>query len=90
MLLIWLETVTRWNITFSFLDDADTKKKKMNDANIKKLKGTLKKIQCGPRDHMFTQPKIKIEIWSPKVKIDLIGVWHNENMPHGTNIIGMK
>jgi hypothetical protein len=23
----------------------------MNDANIKKLKGTLKKIQCGPRDH---------------------------------------
>jgi hypothetical protein len=43
MLLIWLETVTRWNITFFLLDDADTKHKKMNDINIQKLKGTLKK-----------------------------------------------
>jgi hypothetical protein len=50
-ILIWLETVTRWNITlFFFLDDADTKNKKIDadtknkkiDANTEKLKGTLK------------------------------------------------
>jgi hypothetical protein len=31
----------KYNIFFC-LDDADTKNKKMNDANTKKLKGTLK------------------------------------------------
>ena len=83
-LIYWydLETVTRWNITlslfFSYLDDADTKNKKM-DANTEKLKGTLEKTKitegydlvsepnsdtnwCEPHDHVVTQPTIKIEI----------------------------
>jgi hypothetical protein len=43
MLLIWLETLTRWNPFFFCLDATDTRNKKMNDANTEKLKGTLKK-----------------------------------------------
>jgi len=39
---------------------------------------------------MITQPIIKIEIWSRKAKIDLIGVWYNENLPQGSNTIGMS
>jgi len=106
-ILIWLETVTRWNITSSFfcLDGTDTKNKKM-DANTEKLKGTLKKknrksqkdmtlfrsLALIPTDAnlMITQPTIKIEIWSWKAKIGLIGVWHNGNLPQGTNTIGMS
>jgi len=38
-----------------------------------------KSLWCEPRDHVVTQPTIKIEIWSRKAKIDLIGVWHNGN-----------
>jgi hypothetical protein len=45
---------------------------------------------CEPRDHVVTQPKIKIEMWSQKAEIGLIGVWHNENLPQDTNTIGMK
>jgi len=91
--------------TFFCLDDADTKKKM--DANIEKLKGTLKKTKitegydlvsepssdtnwCKPRDHVVTQPTIKIEIWSQKAEIGLIGVWHNENLPQATNTIGLS
>jgi hypothetical protein len=40
-----------------------------------------------PRDHVVTQPTIKIEIWS---EIGLIGVWHNGNLPQGTNTIGLS
>jgi hypothetical protein len=36
-----------------------------------------------PRDHVVTQPTIKIEIWSWKSG-------HNGNLPQGTNTIGMK
>jgi hypothetical protein len=39
---------------------------------------------------VVTQPTIKIEIWSRKAKIGLIGVWHNRNLPQGTNTIGMS
>jgi len=45
---------------------------------------------CEPHDHVVTQPTIKIEIWSCKAEIGLIGVWHNENLPQGTNTIGMR
>ena len=110
-ILIWLETVTRWNITLFFLfifclDDADTKNKKM-DTNTEKLKGTLNKTKitegydlvwepssdinwCKPRDYVVTQPTIKIEIWSRKAEIGLIGVWHNGNLPQGINTIGLS
>ena len=110
-ILIWLETVTRWNITLFFLflfclDDADTKNKKM-DTNTEKLKGTLIKTKitegydlvsepssntnwCEPHNHVVTQPTIKIEIWSRKAEIGLIGVWHNGNLPQGINTIGLS
>jgi hypothetical protein len=39
---------------------------------------------------VITQPTIKIEIWSRKAEIDLIGVWHNGNLPQGTNTIGLS
>jgi hypothetical protein len=39
---------------------------------------------------MSMQSIIEIEIWSWKVKIDLIGVWDNENLPQGTTNIRMK
>jgi hypothetical protein len=39
---------------------------------------------------VVTQPTIKIDIWSWKAEISLIGVWHIENLPQGTNIIGIK
>jgi len=45
---------------------------------------------CEPRDHVVTQPTIKIEIWSRKTEIGLIGVWHNGNLPQGTNTIGLS
>jgi len=45
---------------------------------------------CKPRDHMVTQPTMKIEIWSWKVKIGLIEVWHNENLLQGINTIEMS
>jgi hypothetical protein len=32
-----------------------------------------------PHHHMVMQPTIKIEIWSPEAKRDLIGVWHMKN-----------
>jgi hypothetical protein len=43
---------------------------------------------CESCDHVIMQPTIKIEIWSWKAEIGLIGVWHNENLPRGTNTIG--
>jgi hypothetical protein len=45
---------------------------------------------CEPRDHVVTQPTIKIEIWSRKAEIGLIGEWHNGNLPQGTNTIGLS
>jgi hypothetical protein len=39
---------------------------------------------------MITQPTIKIEIWSWEAEIAMIGVWHNGNLPQGTNTIGMS
>jgi len=39
---------------------------------------------------VITQPTIKIEIWSQKAEIGLIGVWHNGNLPQGTNTIGLS
>jgi hypothetical protein len=36
---------------------------------------------------VITQLTIKIEIWSRKTEISLIGVWHNGNLPQGTNTI---
>jgi hypothetical protein len=45
---------------------------------------------CKPRDHVVTQPTIKIKIWSWKAERGLIGVWHNGNLPQNTNTIGMK
>jgi len=39
---------------------------------------------------VITQPIIKIEIWSWKAQLGLTVVWHNENLPQGTNIIGMS
>ena len=44
---------------------------------------------CEPRDHVVTTT-IKIEIWSRKAEIGLIGVWHNGNLPQGTNTIGLS
>jgi len=32
----------------------------------------------------------KIEIWSRKAEKGLIGVWHNGNLPQGTNTIGLS
>jgi len=43
-----------------------------------------------PHDHVVTQPTIKIEIWSRKAEIGLIVVWHNGNLPQGTNTIGLS
>ena len=48
------------------------------------------KIWCEPRDHVVMQPTIKIEIRSRKAEIGLIKVWHNGNLPQGTNTIGMS
>ena len=45
---------------------------------------------CEPRDQVVTQPTIKIEIWSRKAERGLIRVWHNGNLPQGTNTIGMS
>jgi hypothetical protein len=45
---------------------------------------------CEPRDHVVTQPTIKLEIWSWKAERGLIGVWHNGNLPQGTNTIGLS
>jgi len=45
---------------------------------------------CEARDHMVMKPIIKIEIWSRKAEIGLIGVWHNGNLPQGTNTIGLS
>jgi hypothetical protein len=45
---------------------------------------------CEPRDHVVTQPTIKIEIWSRKAEIGLIGVWHNGNLPQVTNTTGLS
>jgi hypothetical protein len=45
---------------------------------------------CEPHDHVVTQPTIKIKIWSQKAKRDVIGVWHNDILPQGTNKIRMK
>ena len=39
---------------------------------------------------VITQPTIKIEIRSWKIKIGLIGVWYNGNLPQDTNIIWMS
>jgi hypothetical protein len=39
---------------------------------------------------VITKPTIKIEIWSWKAKIDLIGMWHNGNLPQDTNTIGLS
>jgi hypothetical protein len=79
MLLIWLETITRWNKIITFcLDVVDTKN---NDTNTEKLKGTLRKRKktegydlvsepssntnwCKSCDYLVTQPIINIEIWS--------------------------
>jgi hypothetical protein len=44
---------------------------------------------CDPRDHVVRQPTIKIEIWSQKAEIGLIGVWHNGNLQQGTKTIGL-
>jgi hypothetical protein len=57
--------------------------------NIIKLDPYLT-IWCEPRDHVVTQPAIKIEIWSRKAEIGLIGVWHNGNLSQGTNTIGLS
>ena len=45
---------------------------------------------CELYDHMVTQPTIKIEIWSRKVKRGLIGLWHNENLSKDTSTIRIK
>jgi hypothetical protein len=45
---------------------------------------------CEPHNHVVTQPTIKIEIWSRKAEIGLIGVWHNGNLPQGINTIGLS
>jgi hypothetical protein len=94
MLLIWESNKIKYNFFF-FLDDTDTENKKMNDANTEKLNDIVSEPSsdtnwCKPRDHVVTQPTIKIEIWSRKAEIGLIGVWHNGNLPQGTNTIGMK
>jgi hypothetical protein len=47
-------------------------------------------IWCESRDHVVTQPTIKIEIWSREAELSLIGVWHNGKVSQGTNIIGMS
>jgi hypothetical protein len=51
---------------------------------------SLESHWCESRDHVVTQPTIKIEIWSRKVEIGLIGVWHNGNLSQGTNTIGIS
>jgi len=50
----------------------------------------LLRCWCEPRDHVVTWPTIKINIRSRKVEIGLIGVWHNGNLPQGTNTIEMS
>jgi hypothetical protein len=45
---------------------------------------------CKPHDHVVTQSIIKIEIWSQKAEIGLIGVWHNGNLPQRTTTIEMS
>jgi hypothetical protein len=47
-------------------------------------------IWCESRDHVVTQPTIKIEIWSREAELSLIGVWHNGKVSQCTNIIGMS
>ena len=52
-----------------------------------------KEIRLHDANLMITwsrNPIIKIEIWSWKAKIGLIGVWHNGNLPQGTNTIGLS
>ena len=43
-------------------------------------------LWCEPRDHVVTQPIIKIEIWSRKAERGLIGVWHNGNLSDSVNL----
>jgi len=47
-------------------------------------------LWCKPRDLVGMQSIIKIGICSWKVKIGLIGMWDNENLPQGTTNIRMK
>jgi hypothetical protein len=42
---------------------------------------------CELRDHVVTQPTIKIEIWFWKAEIGLIGVWHNRNLLQGITLL---
>jgi hypothetical protein len=58
--------------------------------NLHKSSLTSNSNWCEPRDHVVTQSTIKIEIWSRKTEIGLIGVWHNGNLPQGTNTIGLS
>ena len=99
-------TTTNTPPVFFCSDDADTKNKKMDanteklKGTLKKTKITegydlvseysSDTNWCEPRDHVVTQPTIKIEIWSRKAEIGLIGVWHNGNLPQGTNTIGLS
>ena len=93
------------NFVFFWLDDTDTKNKKNTNTEklkgtLKKTKITewydlvsepsSDTNWCEPRDHVVTQPTIKIEIWSRKAEIGLIEVWHNGNLPQGTYTIGMS
>ena len=59
-----------------------------NTKNLKFISGYV--FWCEPRDHVVTQPTIKIETWSRKAEIGLIGVWHNGKLPQGTNTIGLS
>jgi len=77
--------------------DANTKKLKRNTKKMKIIEGydlvsepSFDTNWCKSYDHVVTQPRIKIEIWSRKAKIGLIGVWHNENLLQGTNTIEMS
>ena len=45
---------------------------------------------CNSHDQVVTQPIIKINIWSKKAEIGLIGVWHNGNLSQCTSSVGMK
>jgi len=79
----------RWTQTLKNLKD-HKKKTKITEGYDLVSEPSFDTNWCEPRDHMVTQPTVKIEIWSRKVEIGLIGVWHNENLPQGTNTIGLS
>jgi len=78
----------RWMQTLQNLKEH--KKTKITEGYDLVLEPSFDTNSYESRDHVVTQPTIKIEIWSQKAELGLIGVWHNENLLQGTNTIGLS